>query len=524
LSQHTVATRYGSVRGVARDDVVCFYNVPYARPPLGELRFCEALPPEPWSRVRDATVAGPIAPQPPAGLGSYVPGDPTEQSEDCLSLNVFTASLEGQRRPVVVFVHGGAFVTGTGAGVMYDGASLARQGVVVVTLNYRLGALGFLAHRALARPGHPGFGNWGLSDVLLALGFIADHAAAFGGDARRVTVVGESAGAMIVADLLGAPRASGLFSRAVLESGAVLVEDPATAEAHAEELASLLGVGTLSREALCAMPVSELLDATAVLSERLGGGLSMPFRPVVEPGMLPEHPERAIQRGKAGGVATLIGTNRDEFKLFTFSSKELAALEEADLEALVARCGTAAVRGLELDARQVLAGYRSAAAGGSSPGRRELFDALATDLFFRAPALRLAEAQSAHAPVYCYEFAWPSPFMDGVLGACHGIELPFVFGTHANPVIALFAGAGDAAERLGAAVQGAWVRFAQSGDPSGGAIGSWPRYLPGRATMVLGASCELIEAPGEPLRQLWEEHLPRYGGEATEISEALRGT
>jgi len=505
LSRDTLTTRFGAVQGRVEGEVFSLYNVPYARPPLGELRFAEAVAPERWEGVRDGRRPGLIAPQPPSGVGSYVPGDPTLQGEDCLQLNVFSSTCPGAGRPVLVFVHGGAFATGSGAGVMYDGAALARAGVVVVTVNYRLGALGFLSHPALAATEGRAQGNWALTDVLAALRFVRGHAELFGGDPHNVTLVGQSSGAMLVADLLGAPEAQGLFARAVLESGAVLVDRPERATATAEELAALLGLPGVERRALLGVATTELLEASATLSASRGGLLSMPFRPTIEPGVLPIHPLAAIRRGVAAGKELLIGTTRDEFALF---STELVdeGLGAARLTALVEQLFAATAPELEGLAPTFVQQYAAARHGGAEAGRA-LFDAIATDGVFRLPALRLAEAQSPHGRVFNYRFDWRSPFLNGNLGACHGIELPFVFGTLANPVVAMFSGGGPEAVALAEAVQGAWARFAALGDPSGGRAGRWPEYLPDRRTMLLGPSIGISVAVGEAERRLWAEHL-----------------
>ena len=507
---------------MVRDEVLCCFNVPYAHPPLGRLRFREALPPEPWPGVRDGRAPGPIAPQPAAGFGGYVPGDPTEQDEDCLTLNVFSSLESGSGRAVAVFLHGGAFATGTGAGVMYDGERLAREGIVVVTLNYRLGALGFLAHPALADPTSGACGNWALSDVLAALAFVREHAVLFGGDGANVTLIGESSGAMLAADLLGAPRAAGTVSRAVLESGAVLVDELRSATDRAESLALLLGTGGVERDRLASVPVAELLAASATLTDSLGGALSMPFRPVLEPGILPVHPARAVAAGAASGTELLVGTNRDEFALFTLEMGPEYLDEGGRLGALTGRVLESVAPGSGERGAELVERYRALVAEGG--GAKALFDRIATDVAFRIPALRLAEAQSPHGRVFCYRFDWPSPFMNGALGACHGIELPFVFGTLENPVIGVFAGTGPEASELSREVRRAWRCFAECGDPSGGALGRWPEYLPGRQTMLLRSEPGVVSAPEEATRQLWEAALSRYGDEGAFATGAAPGT
>jgi len=519
----TVTTRHGTVRGLEVDGALVFLGIPFARAPLGELRFRPPVEPEPWRGVRDATAPGLIAPQPATVLAGYVPGDPLEQGEDCLSLNVFTAGLDDGRRPVLVYIHGGAFLIGTGAGVMYRGEQLARRGVVVVTMNYRLGALGFLAHPDLESPGETGFGNWGLADQLASLRWVRDHIAAFGGDPAKVTVLGESAGAMSAADLLGAPAASGLFQRAILESGATLARFRPSAAAVAERFAAALGLSGVRRDLLEQVPLAEMLAAQAGMVDGPGSDASMPFQPVVDGGILPVHPDQAIAAGRTNVGALLIGTNRDEFRLFTVGQRQLADLDEAGLEALVR---VYIPTDAPLDAGGLVEAYRTADAHrGVRRTRRDLFETIAGEALFRIPALRLASRHAALAPTYCYRFDWESPFAGLGLGACHGLELPFVFGTVVNPVIGLFSGSTPEAFALSEAMQSSWTQFVSNGDPAVPETGPWPAYdVEHRPTLVLGSDIHLEQAPGEEERRYWEDRLGRYGVAGELRGDQLTGT
>lgn len=509
-----VPTRSGQLRGVERDGVWQFLGVPYAAAPVGALRFRPAQAPEPWSGVRSAEQYGPVAPQPPAGSG-YIPNDPTGADEDCCSLNIYTSACDDARRPVMVFVHGGAFLGGTGASAMYRGLSLVRRGVVLVTINYRLGALGFLAHPLLAGPGADGYGNWGLSDQIAALAWVRDHIVGFGGDPGRVTIFGESAGAMSVADLLGAPAASGLFQRAVMQSGAALATGTAQAATIAIELATELGLDEPSREALCAVPVDELLAAQARVSAGIDRGIGLPFQPVVDGGLLPRHPAVAIAAGQASAVEVLAGTNRDEFRFFAFSVPDLAVLDDEGLTGIIgAYLAGSGVGPERLAASEVVDAYRTARRErGAEVTTRELLEAIAGDWLFRLPAMRLLEAHHrAGGRGFAYLFDWESPFAGGALRSCHGLELPFVFGTWSHPVIGLFAGTGEGAARLSEAMGAAWTALAATGDPSCEETGEWPCYAPPRrATMILGPDVHLEDAPFEGERSFFDGRLGRYG-------------
>ena len=561
-----VTTSRGRLEGRDEGGLVVFRGVPYAAPPEGARRF---LPPEPyarWAGVRAAQAFGLAAPQNAAEMGPLFRLGLGASGEDCLSLNVWTPALDHARRPVMVWIHGGAFVLGAGSQWLYDGAALARRGdVVVVTINYRLGALGFLHLATRFGADLPASGNEGLLDQIAALAWVRDEIAAFGGDPGNVTIFGESAGSMSVATLLGAPGAAGLFHRAILQSGAANYVWPRTvAAAITDAVLDTLGVDDAA--ALRALPVDRVLAAQrraflaavlgtdhvlhgltpggqrlvgaaflglalarrplggagAALTRGLAGylrrrrerrppgkaaealaalrGRGLPFQPVVDGHTLPRPPLDAIADGHAGRVPVLVGTNRDESKLFLFLDPEGGALDQAGLEAR-------AVELMGARAGHVIAVYREARrARGESVAPAELWSAIESDRTMRHPAMRLAARQRAHQPrTYAYLFTWSSPFMGGVLGACHALELPFVFGTLGHPMLRPFAGKGPAAEALAARIQDAWLGFARTGDPSSRGLGAWPAYdAATRATMILDRECRIEAAPREPERAVWD--------------------
>ncbi|MDA8290216.1 MAG: carboxylesterase family protein, partial [Actinomycetota bacterium] len=450
-----VETRYATLRGRDEDGLAVFRGVAYARPPVAELRFRPPLPPERRVGVIDAGEFGPIACQATGHLGSYLPGDPVEQGEDCLVLNAWTPACDDAHRPVLVFVHGGAFLSGSGSSVAYRPDEIARRGAVVVTINYRLGVLGFLAHPLLTDAPSGGFANWGLHDVVAALRWVRDHARSLGGDPGNVTLFGESAGAMAIADLLGAPSARGLFRRAVLESGACLAVPPAPAVTMAERLAAALGLDEPSRERLEVVPVADLLAAQSSLNATVDHGLGVPFPPVVDGGLLPRPPEDAVATGEARGVDLLVGTNRDEFKFFAFAEGDLDHVDDSGAAAVVDSYLLGAGLGERRPgAPEVLEVYRQARSARGEPVEPfELLCAVAGDWIFRIPAMRLLGAHcSAGGAGYAYLFDWVSPFARGLLGSCHALEVPFVFGTFRDPVIGAFAGTGPEAAALSQAM------------------------------------------------------------------------
>ncbi len=296
-----VEVRGGRVAGVERDGVWSFSGVPYAASPAGERRWRPPEPPEPWAGVRSCDAFGPVAPQAQGFMDRALGGDVPDASEDCLNLNVWTPGLDGARRPVMVWVHGGSFMTGSGSSGLYRGGVLARHhDVVVVTINYRLGLLGFLAHPELADPGRPwldgrtwsGSGNWGLADQLAALAWVQDHIGDFGGDPANVTLFGESAGGMSVATLLAVPDAAGLFHRAVVESGPPYTCDAEFAADRTERLAAHLGV-PCTREGLTSVPVDRLVAAgTEYIDVSGGADAGLLMTPVVDGGLLSDPPWR----------------------------------------------------------------------------------------------------------------------------------------------------------------------------------------------------------------------------------------
>lgn len=506
----TVATTSGKIRGQESNGCWSYLGIPYAAPVAAQSRFLPPQPPEPWRGVRVMNQVSQIAPQPQSGIGSYLPGDPMEQGEECLSLNIWSPEPSETLRPVLVFVHGGAFISGTGAGVMYQGGHFAQRGVVLVTLNYRLGFLGFLTH-PLLREVAGTVANRGLLDQLAALRWVRDNIAGFGGDSDNVTLAGESAGAMSIADLLGAGALQGLVGRVVLESGATEMSSRNEAHSTAERFAHHLGLRSLDAKLLAAAPLKELLAAQDVVIGEAGGAESMPFRPIVDGQLIRSHPFLGIASGMSDGVDLLVGTNRDEFRLFTFAEPEIASLDDAGLAKLVS--GYLEAAAIAMAPEEVVACYREVRTSTThSPSAREIFESIGTDLVFRLPLIRLAETHARRGGrVFFYRFDWNSPFAQGALGACHALELPFVFGTLDNPIIGLFAGTGDAAFELSEAMQTSWAAFATRGDP-GSLEHTWPVYDDlGRMTRIFGGSEKLISAPGDVEREFFSSHQPSYG-------------
>lgn len=496
MKNAVVQTKRGEVRGTAANGVKSFKGIPYAAPPFGANRFQPPRPVKPWSGVRDALAFGPKSPQP-----QYPPEvalilvESVGSGEDCLSLNVWTPELGAVGLPVMVWIAGGMFAYhGTGASPWYDGSRFARDGVVCVTLNYRVGPDGFL---------HFGEGegdaNRGLLDQLAALEWVQENIAAFGGDPGNVTVFGESAGALSIGTLLSMPRAEGLFRRAIAQSGAAQhVSSAATARRVAQRFAEQLGVKA-TREAIAAVPIDRLLAAQTALETdlamhpdpaRWGEEVvlsQLPWQPAIDGEVIPAPPLERIAAGAGADIDLIVGTNVDENRMFLVIG---GVIDQITPEALA---GAVAAYGLPVDA--TLAAYR-AAHPNASPG--DLLAAIQTDWYWRIPAIRLADAHATRkAATHMYEFAWRSPQFDGRLGACHALEIAFVFDTLGNETEPLLGA--DPPQPLADTMHAAWVAFAASGDCG------WPRYdLDRRATMRFDVTSEVVDDPRAAERALWE--------------------
>jgi para-nitrobenzyl esterase len=513
-----VDTTYGRVSGLEESGLLTFRGIRYASAPIGDLRFRPPAPPAPWDGVFEATEFGPIAPQADPIPGLAIPGDPMAWDEDCLFLNVWTPGADDAARPVMVFIHGGAFVGGGGTSQLYSGAGLTTgHDVVVVTINYRLGVLGFLADEALYDEVSGGFGNWGLLDQIAALEWVRDNIAGFGGDPSNVTIFGESAGAISVCNLLAVPRAAGLFRRAIAESGPAVAAGPDRAAEVAALLARELGLAAPTREALADVPVHDLLAAQARVISGFETAIGLAFEPVVDGGLLTCQPAQALAAGNGRDVDLIIGTNRDEFTLFALGVPGLNSIDEAGMLRRVRKSLRAAGMEGRVDPDDAVAAYRSAReARGTGTEPFELFAAMASDWVFRIPSLRLAEAHARNGGrTWSYLFDWESPFAGGTLGSCHALELPFVFGTLVNPFISAFSGADEQARELSATMQAAWTSFARDGEPTEAATPrGWPRYdAEDRWTMIFGPDTRPVQAPFEEERLFWDRALGSYGEE-----------
>ncbi len=493
-----VTTTAGRVRGARLDGGIArFPSVPYAAPPDGPLRFAPPAPAVGWEGVREAGGApGPNAPQPPRGAGFGIDMTPVigtgwRPGAEYLTADVWTPDPGAGGLPVMVFVHGGAFVAGEASAPAYDGSALARAGVVLIAVNYRLGTEGFLP-----LPG--GATNVGLRDQIAALRWVRDNAAAFGGAPDRVTVFGESAGAISVGTLLGSPAASGLFRRAIMQSGGAEMVRGSTdrfAELR-ERIAAELGVPATA-EAFRGMPVADVVAAQGRVDVPGGRpdlrepdgidpgyGIGV-FAPVRDGDVLPEPPLDALRSGASAGVDVLAGTNTDEINLYFVPTGMREAVTADQVRAMIGAVHPAP-DGLLL------------AAGAGTPG--EQLCRLLTEQVFAGPTRRTLQAHTEGGArgtgvgtgrAFGYRFAWRSGACDGRLGACHACDLPFVFGTLPGSTGPDHIPGEKPPPELSDRMVRAWVSFASTGDP-----GWVPRDPSDPQVMRFDVTDSVVREPG----------------------------
>ncbi len=490
------------VRGSIEQGMAAFKGIPFAAPPVGERRFAAPVPPQAWDGVRDASAFSPTPPQADASARRLpgldlrpIAGESWRKGDDYLTLNVWTPDPGTHGLPVMVFIYGGAFVAGGSSTPLYNGARFARDGVVMVSLNYRLGVEGFL-------PLSGGVTNLGLRDQIAALTWVQDNIAAFGGDPNNVTIFGESAGALSVDTLLAIPSAVGLFHRAISQSGgAQHTLSKEQASRVAARLGEILGIKP-TRENFAALTFEQVIAAqTQLLSTPLDlsteqdrdttGGLTL-FLPVRDGELLSTQPVETVRQGSAANVDLLVGTNSQEMNLY-YVPTGVVDLIDSD-EKLYA-----SIIGRHPEPAKLIATYR-ASRPDASPG--ELLSAIMSDWMFTIPSIRLAEAHAAHsANTYVYDFAWPSPTCGGRLGACHGLELGFVFDALDTPWLSGpegFVGENPPAE-LATRMHKTWINFATTGNP-----GWVPYSVQQRSVMRIDTTWEMLTDPRPIERKAWD--------------------
>lgn len=488
-------TAQGVVEGESLGSVIAFRGMPYAAPPVGELRFRPPIPAVSWSGVRSGLDMGPACPQ-------LIGDDPTENSEavmseDCLTVNVWTPRPDAGKRPVLFWIHGGGFTVGSARNTWYDGQHLAARGdVVVVSINYRLGAWGFLDLRSYGAR-YRESANVGLLDQIAALRWVQQNIAHFGGDPGNVTIFGESAGAASVGDLLSIPAAKQLFAKAILQSGLPGGRTGTMSIRHPKLTTTFLKLaGARSIDELSKKSMRELLDAQQRLfSTTTDIGT---FGPSVDGELLKERPFAVVAEGRGNPVPILIGTTREEMRYFS----------------------TAEDNGIEQKPRSLLLEQLKSTVGARAPAVLDEYlrlypkwgDAvvqIASDAIMRFPTVQLADAVSAFQPVYLYLFTYLSNSTYKNFGSAHAMELPFVFGTINLPEVIVFTGRDPRRLALSDRVMDSWIAFARSGSPTPKGGPEWPRFNPTqRPTMELGPEPRVLNDPLSEQRAVWGATVP----------------
>lgn len=506
-----VDTREGKVRGSRAGNTYRWLGIPYAAPPVGHLRFRAPQPPLTWEGVRDAIEFGSVAPQEATKLIPIPPG--LTISEDCLSLNVWVpraAATDGRKRPVMLWVHGGAYFIGFSAQPVYNGQALAEEGdVIVITINYRLGAVGFLDFRSFGDEQHVFEANLGLRDIIAALQWVQGNIAGFGGDPEQVTLFGESAGGGCVTTLMASPKAQGLFHRAIAESS------PATSVYGPERTAQLAGayldlMGISHDEAktkLRELTAEELASKTTAHLDFVATtwpGL-VAFAPAIDGDIITDYPVNIFRAGQQMRIPLIIGTNKDEAALFKLMKSPLMPITGESLHKMfaAAEAESPSLAGSEQRITAAYKGYPAQAACMK----------VSRDAGFRMPCTWVATAHSKVAPTWMYRFDQAPPLFRLMgIGASHGTELPYVFGTlpvkitKNNP--AFLMGGLSEAHVISARMQARWAAFGRTGSPACDSAPEWPNYdTDARATLLINRHDSIADDPDGSIRQAWGEDI-----------------
>lgn len=504
IDAQVAETPSGRLLGENVRGLTIFRGVRYALPPVGARRFRAPVRPPSWHGIREALEFAPVPHQLRISKGLLIPESAIElnarEDEDCLHLNVYTPGLTG-RRPVLMYIHGGNFVEGAGSQAWTEPAALARCGdVVVVTVNYRLGPLGWLFLEDVgAQEAGLADSNLGLLDQIAALRWIGDNIASFGGDPDNVTLFGYSAGAWSISALLACHREMCLFHKAIVMSGGVRCHSRREATSLSTQILGELGLGSGPVEIarLWDLPAEAFSEALERVWDRSGHPFP-PIRPVAGAGPIPADPLAAIRAGAAAEVPLIVGGTLEEFKLVATVDPDAARLDAAGLVARLAE--DLGAQG----ARRIIDAYRDGRQARGEPiTPTDLYWAIRSDHVFSVPGIRVAEAQvEAGSPVYMYQVRWAGG--DPRLGACHAVDLALIFGTLELEGMHVLSGAGPQAQMLAHRIQDAWAAFAWTGNPAHAGLPPWPRYdVQHRATMILDHSCGVLEGPSAQERASW---------------------
>ena len=492
-NDQVVHAKMGIFKGTTEGKVSAWLGIPYAQAPKGNLRFRAPQPIQHWEGIADAKKFGPSSPQFKGPLFEDL-----EENENCLFLNVWSPAADGKKRPVMFWIHGGGFISGSASSPLYNGAEMAAKGdLVIVTINYRLGPLGFLYFGDIPAAKGEFENNLGIKDQIAALKWVRDNIEFFGGDPDAITIFGESAGAISVQTLMAIPEAKGMFKRAIVESGnPEILWTPKLATDITNRYLAILHITPDHISTLKTLPVDSLVSAMHALMKELikEPKIMKLFAPTVDGEFIPRSLYSCISAGECQNVDLLIGTNKEEANLFAMKKLKLAPTSEKELQPYL----TMLTDSVKL---RLLSSYEQYP-------RKSGILSLLTDATFAVPSIRYAEAQASHANTYMYRFDWSSKPLRAIgLRACHGIELPFVFGTFNTGLgkKVLFLANKKDIMRISESIQQAWINFAKTGNPNAPSVGTWKKYdATERCTMMFDKNICTQNDPKSKERKAWD--------------------
>ena len=480
-----INTATGKLRGYIEGSLNIFKGIPYAQPPIRDLRFQDTVEKEPWNGVLEAVKFGNIPSQP------YIPESSIKdhpQSEDCLTLNIWTPACDNEKRPVMFWIHGGAFYYGGAPSPRYNGEFLSKRGdVCVVTINYRLGALG-----NLFVPGK--VSNLGFMDQFTALKWVYDNISNFGGDPNNITIFGESAGSTSVCTLVSMPLARPFIRRAICQSGALnpIAHHKEGGIRASEKLFSKFDIKNGDVDALREVSVSRLIDIESQIRlENLENGETYGYPPIIDNDKVPEHPLQAFDKGVSKKIDMLIGTNLNEWTFFSILNPQLEKISWDELSDLIE------VRLKEYNLSKMQIGEVIEFFKKSRDNPYDVMNAFFTEFVFRFPSRKVAEAQSRHNPnTYMYLFTYKTNTLGGNLGAPHALEIPFVFGTLDDTEFGVYPKRDKNNTKLSELMMDSWISFARTGNPNHDGILEWPRYdTKNKFTLLIGENNKIEKDP-----------------------------
>ena len=489
-----VATKKGKIIGVQESGYQRFYGIPYAKAPIGNLRFLEPQPTDSWNDIKDASSFQAIAPQ------NYVDDPPIsqEESEDCLYLNIWTPQADNKKRPVMFWIHGGGFVIGASSRKRLNGSKLAVHGdVVVVSINYRLGALGFLNYPKVTP-------NLGILDQIAALKWVNENIEEFGGDPKNITIFGESAGGMSVGILLTITSARGLFQKAIIESGATNPRDfdPISASKGAKKLIKRLGLKNADLSDLQLVPLEKFIAVQKKIAGNVFDLKNNPFRPFIDRKIMSEQPIEIIRKGNSWKVPIIIGYNSEELGMIASLLQDSGEVKRKLIMKVI--MSQLEKSGISKDNLKKLIEIYKIEVKKKYPSEDfKYWDFILSDALFKIPIIRQIEAHiESEGEIYHYIFHYDSPKFGAAL---HTFEIPFVFGTLGADMAQDAIADSEDSKELSNMMMDTWVNFARTGDPNHKGIPKWkPFDLTTRNTMILSTHPEIINDPDAVLRQAWD--------------------